>query len=85
MRRLITYFNSLFLGVILGMIFVAIFHAPSSHRQEVDHDTRIAKVCALFGTKSPTTAPWVAATAMQLAHLPAELRAYLAGQGCHAS
>jgi hypothetical protein len=27
MRRLITYVNSLFLGVILGMIFVAIVHA----------------------------------------------------------
>jgi hypothetical protein len=36
MRRLITYFNALFLGVILGMVFVAISHASPSHRQEED-------------------------------------------------
>ncbi len=34
MRRLITYFNALFLGVILGMIFVAIVHASPTDRQE---------------------------------------------------
>jgi hypothetical protein len=34
MRRLISYFNALFLGVILGMIFVAILHATPSHRQD---------------------------------------------------
>jgi hypothetical protein len=33
MRRLTTYLNSLFLGVILGMIFVAIVHACPSHWQ----------------------------------------------------
>ncbi len=30
MRRLITYFNSLLLGMILGMIFMAICHASTS-------------------------------------------------------
>jgi hypothetical protein len=34
MRRLITYVNSLFLGMILGMIFVAIVHTCPTHRQE---------------------------------------------------
>ena len=34
MRRLITYINSLFLGMILGMIFVAIFHARPADRQQ---------------------------------------------------
>jgi hypothetical protein len=34
MRRLITYFNSVLLGVILGMVFVAIVHASPSHLQE---------------------------------------------------
>ncbi|MGA8089840.1 MAG: hypothetical protein WCA10_21390 [Terracidiphilus sp.] len=34
MRSLITCFNALFLGLILGMIFVAIFDAPPPDRQE---------------------------------------------------
>jgi hypothetical protein len=36
MRRLITYFNALFLGVILGMIFVAIAHAAPANRQQME-------------------------------------------------
>lgn len=36
MRRLITYVNSLFLGAILGMIFLAIVHAcPSPWQKEI--------------------------------------------------
>jgi hypothetical protein len=34
MRRLIAYLNSLLLGAILGMIFVAIVHSCPSHWQE---------------------------------------------------
>ena len=30
MHRLIVCFNALFLGIILGLIFLAIFHAPST-------------------------------------------------------
>jgi hypothetical protein len=30
MHRLIVCFNALFLGIILGLIFLAIFHAPSA-------------------------------------------------------
>ena len=37
MRRLITYFNSLFLGMILGMIFVAIVHTCPTHRSETQN------------------------------------------------
>ena len=33
MRRLNTCFNALFLGMILGMVFVAIVHAPAADRQ----------------------------------------------------
>ena len=35
MHRLVTCFNALFLGVILGMIFLAIFQQPSTG----DHET----------------------------------------------
>ena len=34
MRRIIAYLDPLMLGVILGMIFVAIMHACPSHLQE---------------------------------------------------
>jgi hypothetical protein len=34
MRRLIAYCNALFLGVILGMIFIAIVHATPTHRPQ---------------------------------------------------
>jgi hypothetical protein len=34
MRRLIAYLNSLLLGAILGMIFVAIVHSCPSHWQQ---------------------------------------------------
>ncbi|MGA9583857.1 MAG: hypothetical protein WBQ95_00940 [Terracidiphilus sp.] len=37
MRRFITYINSLLLGVILGMIFVAIVHAAPPDRQHKVH------------------------------------------------
>lgn len=37
MRRLITYLNALLLGVILGMILLAIVHAFSPHRPEEAH------------------------------------------------
>jgi len=85
MRRLITYFNSLFLGVILGMIFVAIVHTPPSRRH--------AKVCAngitigneIFGSKIQTKVLLIAGTTVKLAHLPAEFCAYLGNQGCQAS
>ena len=40
MRRLVTYVNALFLGVILGMIFVAIVHATPANRQETDRASR---------------------------------------------
>jgi hypothetical protein len=42
MRRLITYLNSLFLGVILGMIYVAIIHTWPPHSPEKIRTTRIA-------------------------------------------
>jgi len=47
MRRLITYLNSLFLGVILGMIFVAILHACPSHWQDGSRINRVA-TCTLM-------------------------------------
>lgn len=53
MRRLITYFNALFLGMILGMIYVAIFHArPAAHSLTQD------------GERAPSVLP-ITAAAMQ--------------------
>lgn len=46
MRRLITYLNSLFLGVILGMIFVAIVHACPSRWQDKSLTSGVVS-CAL--------------------------------------
>lgn len=38
MHRLIVCFNALFLGIIIGLIFLAIFHAPSdASRRHVAH------------------------------------------------
>jgi hypothetical protein len=85
MRRLITYFNSLFLGVILGMIFVAIFHASSSHRHEEERVSRITKGCEFLGAKSPTTILLIGGVTMQLVHMRAEFCACLANQRCLAS
>lgn len=85
MRRLITYLNALFLGMILGMIFVAIINAPSAHLEE--------KVCAsgitigheVIAAANQTTALRIAGTTMQLVHSPAELFANLADHGHSAS
>ena len=85
MRRLITYFNSLFLGVILGMIFLAIVHAPQSHWQEVVRVNRITIGHEILGAKNQTTVLLIARTTMQLVHLPREFCAYLVRQGCHES
>lgn len=46
MRRLITCVNSLFLGVILGMIFVAIMHACPSRWQDNFHTSGVV-TCTL--------------------------------------
>ncbi len=85
MRRLINYFNSLFLGMILGMIFVAIFHAPASQHPEEDRVSRTTKGCELLGTKNPTTVLLTARTTVHLVHLPEEFCACLANLGSHAS
>jgi len=54
MRRLITYFNSLLLGVIAGMIFVAIVHA-SPHRHEGVHANGIMISYQVLGAKQQKT------------------------------
>jgi hypothetical protein len=85
MRRLITHFNSLFLGMILGTIVLAVIHAPSSHQQEKVRPGRIAIGYEILGEKNETTVLLIAGTTTQLIHLPAEFCAYLGNQGCHAS
>ena len=41
MRRLVTYINSLFLGMILGLVFVVIVHGSTSHPEKKDHASGI--------------------------------------------
>lgn len=85
MRRLITYVNALFLGMILGMIFVAIVHAPPAHLEE--------KVCAsgitigheIIAATNQTTILRIAETTLELIHSPAHLLANLADHGFRAS
>jgi hypothetical protein len=85
MRRLITHFNALFLGAILGMIFVAIAHAPLSHRQDMVRAHGITIGYEIVGAKDQTTILLIAGTTTQLVRLPAGLCAHLANHGCHAS
>jgi hypothetical protein len=85
MRRLINHFNALFLGTILGMIFVAAVHAPPSHRQESDRAHAITIGYEIVGAKDHTTILLIAGTTTHFVRLPAGLCAHLANQGCHAS
>jgi hypothetical protein len=85
MRRLITYFNALFLGLILGMIFVAIVHEPLSHRRQEVRAGRVSIGYEILETENQTTVVLIAGTTTQLVHLPAKFCAYLVNQGCHTS
>lgn len=78
MRRLITYFNSLLLGLILGMIFVTIVDEPSSHLEEKVGANGFTKCYELLAITNQTTALRIAETTMQLIHSPAEFCADLA-------
>ncbi len=85
MRRLIAHFNSLFLGMILGMIFVAIAYAPSSHRQQKVRAHALTIGYEIVGAKDHTTVLLIAGTTTHLVRLPAGLCAHLVNQGCHVS
>ena len=85
MRRLITHFNALLLGMTLGMIFVAIVYAPQSHRQERVRAHEITIGYEIVGAKDQTTVVLIAGTTTHLVRLPAGFCAHLANQGCHAS
>ncbi|HMG84498.1 MAG TPA: hypothetical protein VK574_02075 [Terracidiphilus sp.] len=85
MRRLTTYFNSLLLGVILGMTFVAIVHAPISHRHEKVRAHALTIGYEIVGAKDQTTVLLIAGTTIHVVRLPAGLCAHLVNQGCDAS
>jgi len=73
MRRLIANCNALLLGMILGMIFVAVVHAPQSHRQAEVHAGRITIGYEILGAKNQTTVLLFAGTAeMPASLLPQE-------------
>jgi hypothetical protein len=85
MRRLVAHFNALLLGMTLGMIFLAIVHAPQSSRQEKIRAHGITIGYEIVGAKDQTTVVLIAGTTMHEIRLPAEFCAYLADQGCLAS
>ena len=78
MRRLITCFNSLLLGVILGMIFVTIVDEPSSHLEEKVGANGFTIGCEILAITNQTTVLQIAGMTVQLIQLPAELCASLA-------
>ena len=71
MRRLIAYVNSLLLGVILGMIFVAIVQA-SPRPQEGVRASGIIISYQVLGTKQEKTVLLVAGRVTQIADWPPE-------------
>ena len=85
MRRLIAHFNSLFLGMILGMIFVAIVYAPGSHRKQKVRAHALTIGYEIIGAKDQTTVLLIAGTTTHLVRLPAGFCTILANQGCQAS
>jgi hypothetical protein len=85
MRRLIAHFNSLFLGMILGMIFVAIVYAPGPQRQQKVRAHGLTVGYEIIGSNDQTTVLLIAGTTTRLVRLPASLCSHLANQGCHTS
>jgi hypothetical protein len=85
MRRLTTCFNALLLGMILGMIFVAIVHALPSHRQEQIRASGITIGYRILGAKNHKSVLPIPEATIQLFHLPPDFCAYLVNQCCHAS
>ena len=83
MRRLITYSNALLLGMILGMIFVAIFHARPSHRQQEVRAHRIPFAYEIFVARNQTTLVLVAGQDMRLISLPVEFCPHFVHRSCH--
>ena len=71
MRRLIAYLNPLLLGVILGMILVAITQ-PSPHRREGVGANGILISYQVLGTQQQKTVLLIAGRIMQLADWPPE-------------
>jgi hypothetical protein len=85
MRRLVTHFNALFLGMILGMIFVAIVHAALPHREERVRAQRITIGYEIVGRKDHTTVLLIAGTATHLVRLPVDFCTYLGNEDSHTS
>ncbi len=82
MRHLIAHFNSLLLGMILAMVFLAIVHTHPSHLQEGVHAHGITIGYEILGTKDQTTVLLIAGKTTHLVRLPTDLCAYLGKQGC---
>jgi len=71
MRRFIAYLNSLLLGVVLGMIFVAIVHA-SPHRHEGVRANGFMISYQILGARQQKTFLLFAGRAVRLADWPPE-------------
>ena len=85
MRHLIAHFNALFLGIIMGMIFVALVYAPASSRQQKVHAQALTVGYEIIGSNDQTTVLLIAGTTTHLVRLPASVCAHLVNQRCHAS
>jgi pimeloyl-ACP methyl ester carboxylesterase len=66
MRRLITYLNALFIGMLLGLVFVALVHAAPLHRRGQIHTNGITIVYESYGPNNRETVLLIAGTAMPL-------------------
>jgi hypothetical protein len=85
MRRLIAHFNSLLLGMILGMVFVAVVHAPPSQQQERVRAKRITIGYEILGAENQTTVLLLAGTTTHLVRLPVKFCTYHGNAGCRVS
>jgi hypothetical protein len=72
MRRLFTYLNSLLLGVILGLIFVAIAHTTSQRHKGVCTNGVVISY-QILGEKQQKTFLLIAGRATHLAAWPPEI------------
>jgi hypothetical protein len=85
MRHLIAHFNTLFLGMILGMTFLAIVDLPISHWQQKDSAHGLTIGYEIFVSNDQTTVLLVVGTTTHLLRLPASLGAHLSNQDYRSS
>lgn len=66
MRRLINYLDALFIGMLLGLIFVSVMHAAPLHRRGKVHANGITIAYESYGRTDREAILLIGGTAMQL-------------------